>query len=164
MVQNCGAVAEQDRPLWDEMFAQYDRGETTPAASPSSIEERLALGAVRKEMLIEDETRIAALEHLHSASARDLREKLAAGASELCAQDDLVSCAVAAYLHGSGCSLERMTAAYGRFASGLEGLDPASRALAENLARDVIGPARAYSAGEPAMREMLRRSMCRPHL
>jgi len=144
------------------LFAHYDRGGRTPAASPSSIAERLALGALRKEMLIEGETRIAALEHLHAGSARELRSRLTAVASELCAQDDLVSCGVAAYFHGSGCGLEQMTAAYRRFESGLAGLDTASRALALGLAQDVIGPARAYSEGDAALREMLRRSMCQP--
>ena len=112
-------------------------------------------------MFIEAEAQIAALEQVHAGSARDLHERLVGAASGLCRQDDVVACGTAAYLHAAKCRLDQMTEAYRRFESGLSSLDTANRALAQNIAQDVIGPARAYSGAEGPMRDLLRQSMCK---
>lgn len=156
----CGAAAERDRRLWDEMFARYDRGERTAPAAPSTTEERLALGAIRKQMLIDAHEHVDSLARLHAGAAADIRARLVGTASALCAQGDLVSCGTESSLHAAGCRLDPMMEAYQRFQAGLASLDPASRRLAQEVAQDVIGPAKAYSEGNAMMRELLRQSIC----
>jgi hypothetical protein len=157
----CGAVAERDRPLWDEMFARFAAGEVTPAASPSTGEERLALGAIRKRMVIDLEERIGVLERLHPGVADPLRDRLAGAADALCGPEDPVSCGTEVYLHAARCRFEEMEGAYRRFDAVLSSMDPASRTQALDVARDVTGAARAYLDGDAAMRELLRKSMCK---
>jgi hypothetical protein len=159
----CGAVAERDRPWWDEVFAGYQRGERTPETTPSTDMESVALGAIRKELLMGAETRIATLESLAGGAAGGLRLTLARVAGELCASDDPVSCATAAYLQGGACRLDEMTAAYRAFETGLSRLDPRSRELAFNLGRDVTWQARAYVEADERTRDELRRSICARH-
>jgi hypothetical protein len=155
----CGIVAERDRPLWDDMFSRYASGEVTPAALPSSAQERLALGAIRKKTFIEVEERVAALEGLHAGAAQGLRLHLADTASRLCGEEPL-SCAMAAFLLGGSCRMEEMQEAYGRFQAALSTLDAASRVQALELASDLSGPARAYAEADAPTRALLRRSIC----
>jgi hypothetical protein len=156
----CGAVAERDRPLWDDMFARYAGGERTGAALASSGEERLALGALRKKVIFELEERIVSLEKVHAGLARDLQGRLAGTASDLCGDGDALSCAAASFLYASACNLPQMEDAYRRFESSLSSLDAGSRSQALELARDVVGPVRAYVEGDERTRGLLRRSLC----
>ena len=157
----CGEIAERDRPLWDELFARIQAGEVTPSVTPATGEERVALGATRKQMVLELEERVGALERLNADAARGLHDRLAAATEAFCGPEDPVSCATASYLHSSRCRFEEMESAYRRFDTALSAFDTADRALALGVARDVVGPARAYVAGDAAMRERLGRSLCR---
>ena len=157
----CGAVAERDRPHWDEMFARFAAGERTPAASPATGEERLALGAIRKHMVIDLADRIDTLERLQPGVPSGLPDRLIGATEALCGPDDPVSCGTAASLHARRCKLEQMEGAYRRFEAALSNMDAAGRAQALDVARDVIGPVRAYLEGDAVMRELLRQSMCK---
>jgi hypothetical protein len=157
----CGAAAERDRQLWDGMFARYEGGGTVAPASPSSTEDRLMLGAIRKQMLIDVEMRIGILAQTHSASALGLRARLVDAASALCAQEDVVACAMVSYLHAADCKLAPMLEAYEKAEVDLAGLDAGSRALAVSLVQDLIGPIKMYKEATGPMRDMLKQSMCK---
>jgi len=156
----CGAIAERDRPLWDEMFTRYESGELTPAAQASTGEEQVMLGVLRKRMLLEADERVEALERLHAGAGQALRLRLASAADGPCAEGDAASCATASFLHARRCDLARMQDAYRRYQSALPGLDAPARAQVVELARDVVATARAYSEGSDEVRATLLRSLC----
>jgi hypothetical protein len=156
----CGAIAERDRPHWDQMFARYATGERVSAALPASTEDRLILGALRRKMLFEIHERIEALAHVHAETAQGLRARLAAAATDLCMDGDALSCASASLLHALACNLPQTEDAYRRFQSVVEGLDTKVRAQVLEGVRDIIGPARALVEGDAPARDLVLRSMC----
>jgi len=156
----CGAAAERDRALWDDMFARYASGALTQGAVASTSQERLALGAIRKKMLLEAQERVAAVERVHAASGRELHARLAAAAGALCADEDPLSCGTASFLYAAACRFDQMEDAYRRYQAGLLTLDAPSRQQATGLMQEVLGPARGYASGDGRMRELLRRSLC----
>jgi hypothetical protein len=162
MAAVCGQVAERDRPLWDAFFAEYAAGAVTPAATPSTSEEKLGLGTARRKMIFAADDRIAGLEGVHAATAAEMRKRLASAADALCAEGDALSCASASFLHARACRLPQMEEAYRRFQSELASLDAASQAHALEAVRDVIGPARIYVDGDAQARDMVLRSLCGP--
>jgi hypothetical protein len=156
----CGAIAERDRPHWDEMFARYAAGERVSAARAATSEERLILGALRRKMLFEIHERIEALAHVHAELAQGLRARLAAAATGLCMDGDALSCASASLLHALACNLPQTEDAYRRFQSVVDGLDTPVRAQVLEGVRDIIGPARALVEGDAPARDLMLRSMC----
>lgn len=156
----CGAVAERDRPLWDDFFARYASGAATRAAGASTSADRLALGALRKKMLLELDEQAAALGRVRAASGQSLRARVAATASALCGEEDPLSCGTASYLYATSCRFDLMEDAYRRYEAAIGSLDAGSRQQATRVIQDALGPARGYAAGDPRMRDLLRRSLC----
>ena len=179
----CGAIAERDRLLWDEMFARYAAGEATPAATPATGEERLALGAMRSRMFIDLVERIAAIERQNAGLAPALKRRLATAADGLCGDDDPLTCATASFLHAHRCDFEKMKEAHQRFEAAIRAWTPRSahrrwggtgdagagtrirqrrRAAARPLAQVVRSSLNAHAAGAytVALRAAPRRAEC----
>jgi hypothetical protein len=155
----CGAAAERDRPLWDELFA---RESVDSGVSPTTPEERLVLSAVRKRMLLEAREEIATLGQLDRATAQALSDRLARTAGAMCGQGDVAACGAASAFYGEQCQLDEMASAYRSFETHLSTADPTVRGELTLLVSDMIGPAKTYVEGGPADRERVRQSLCGP--
>ncbi len=153
----CGAAAERDRPLWDELFA---RESVDSGVSPTTPEERLVLSAMRKKMLLEAREEVAAIQQLDRATAQTLADRLARAAGAMCGQGDVAACGAAAAFYGEQCRLDEMASAYRSFRTHRSTADPSIRGELTLLVADMIGPAETYVEGGPADQERVRKTLC----